>query len=548
MNLAILSVCLSAAAALAAPDTIYHNATVHTANDDAPTAGAIAVEGGRIAAVGPADTVLALADAGTVLVDLGGMTVLPGLIDSHGHMANLGTLQVGVVNLAGTTSYEEVIERVRQRAEETPDGAWIIGRGWDHESWPSKELPDHRNLSDIVPDHPVWLVRVDGHAALANELALRAAGVDETTESPEGGEIIRADNNRPTGTVVNNAKALIERVIPPTAYGDTREQVLAAQRLCLAAGLTGVHDIGVSPRQVELYKDLADSGLLKLRVYAVLHGRDAVPYFERNGILVSDRVTARATKLYMDGAMGSRGAWMLEPYKDRPADDDGDPYTGLTVTDPEFIDFIARHGVEHGYQVCVHAIGDRANRRVLDSFERAGASDARFRVEHAQLLHPDDIPRFGALGVIPSMQPTHCTSDMRWVAARVGEERAGGAYAWRSLIDAGATIAGGSDFPVESHNPFLGFYAAVTRQNLDAQPPGGWRPEQRMTRAETLKSFTLWAAHAAFEEDDKGSLEPGKLADFIVIDRDVMTCDPGDIPGTRVLRTVVGGETVYQVP
>lgn len=545
-TLGILASLLSAVAhASAAPDTIYHNATIYTNNDESPTARAIAIEGDTIAAVGSDREVLALADTATRTVDLGGKTVLPGLIDAHGHLSGLGALRVGILDLAGTTSYEEVIELVRQRAAELPEGSWILGRGWDHESWPSRELPDHRSLSDIVPDHPVWLIRVDGHAGLANERALSEAGIDATTPSPEGGEIIRGENSRPTGVFVDNAESLIERVVPEGARGQTRDQLLAAQRACIEAGLTGVHDMGVPPAQVELYKQLDAEGLLKLRIYAVLPGRDAVRYFERKGTHVSDRLTARATKLYMDGAMGSRGAWMLDPYADRPTDDTGKPYTGLTVTDPEFIDFVAAHGVEHGYQVCVHAIGDRANRRVLDAFEHADASQARFRVEHAQLLHPDDIARFAQLGVIPSMQPTHCTSDMRWVADRVGEKRAGGAYAWRSLIETGVPIAGGSDFPVESHNPFLGFYAAVTRQNLDAQPEGGWHPDQRMTRAEALKSFTLWAAYAAFEEDRKGSLEPGKLADLIVIDRDIMTCPPLDIPQTQVLRTVIGGETVF---
>lgn len=548
-TLGILASLLSAVAhASAAPDTIYHNATIYTNNDESPTARAIAIEGDTIAAVGSDREVLALADTATRTVDLGGKTVLPGLIDAHGHLSGLGALRVGILDLAGTTSYEEVIELVRQRAAELPEGSWILGRGWDHESWPSRELPDHRSLSDIVPDHPVWLIRVDGHAGLANERALSEAGIDATTPSPEGGEIIRGENSRPTGVFVDNAESLIERVVPEGARGQTRDQLLAAQRACIEAGLTGVHDMGVPPAQVELYKQLDAEGLLKLRVYAVLPGRDAVRYFERKGTHVSDRLTARATKLYMDGAMGSRGAWMLDPYADRPTDDTGKPYTGLTVTDPEFIDFVAAHGVEHGYQVCVHAIGDRANRRVLDAFEHADASQARFRVEHAQLLHPDDIARFAQLGVIPSMQPTHCTSDMRWVADRVGEKRAQGAYAWRSLIETGVPIAGGSDFPVESHNPFLGFYAAVTRQNLDAQPEGGWHPDQRMTRAEALKSFTLWAAYAAFEEDRKGSLEPGKLADLIVIDRDIMTCPPLDIPQTQVLRTVIGGETVFVRP
>ena len=529
----------------AAPDLIYHNALFHTANDDFPFAQAIAIEDDRIVAIGDSADLLKLRDTQTQVIDLQGHTVLPGLIDAHGHLAGLGGLEVGMIDLSGTTSYEEIVEIVRARAAELPAGSWLIGHGWDHESWPSKMLPDHQTLSDIVPDHPVWLLRVDGHAGLANEAAMKAADIDADTRNPSGGEIIRADNNRPTGVLVNNAKPFIESVIPISARGSTRDQILAGQRLCLAAGLTGVHDMRVPPAQVDLYKQLDEEGLLKLRVYAALPGRDAVRYFSTNGIYVSDRFTARATKLFMDGAMGSRGAWMLDAYADRPLDEDGNPYTGLSVTDPEFIDFIARNGVENGYQLCVHAIGDRGNRRTLDAFEQAGAQNARFRIEHAQLLSPSDIPRFKSLGVIPSMQPTHCTSDMRWVVDRVGEERSKGAYAWRSLIDTGSIIAGGSDFPVESHNPFLGFYAAITRQNLDAQPEGGWQPDQRMTRMETLKSFTIWAAYAAFEEDQKGSLEIGKLADFIVIDRDVMTCPPADIPATRVLRTVIGGETVF---
>jgi predicted amidohydrolase YtcJ len=529
----------------AAPDLIYYNAQIHTANDNLPLAQAIAIEGDRIIAIGDSIDLLKLRDTQTQVIDLQGQTVLPGLIDAHGHLSALGELQVGTIDLSTTTSYEEVIELVRARAAELPEGTWITGRGWDHESWPSKMLPDHQTLSDIVPDHPVWLLRVDGHAGLANEAAMEEAGIDPDTPNPAGGELIRAENNRPTGVLVNNAKPIVESVIPMSARGLTRDQILAGQRLCLAAGLTGVHDMGVPPAQVDLYKQLDAEGLLKLRVYAALYGRDAVRYFTTNGIYISDRFTVRATKIWMDGAMGSRGAWMLDAYSDRPLDEDGNPYSGLTVTDPEFVDFVARNGVENGYQVFVHAIGDRGNRRTLDAFEKAGAENARFRIEHAQLLSPVDIPRFKSLGVIPSMQPTHCTSDMRWVVDRVGEERAKGAYAWRSLLDTGAIIAGGSDFPVESHNPFLGFYAAITRQNLDAQPEGGWNPDQCMTRAETLKSLTIWAAYAAFEEDQKGTLEVGKLADFIVIDRDIMTCPPADIPATKVLRTVIGGETVF---
>ncbi|MEO1007828.1 MAG: amidohydrolase [Planctomycetota bacterium] len=544
------------AAAFAGPDHIYYNANAYTMDADRPRASAIAIEDGRFIAVGSDAEVLPLADAGTELHDLGGRTVLPGLIDAHAHLAGLGQLETGVVDLAGTTSYAEVIERVRARAATTPDGAWIIGRGWDHESWPvrdgRRELPRHGELSAAAPDHPVWLSRVDGHAALANSAAMDAAGITADTSSPEGGEIIRDEGGLPTGVFVDNAESLVQRAIPASALPSPRETILAAQRMCFAVGLTGVHDMGVHPRTIELYRDMADAGELRLRIYALVSGPYAIRHFEQNDPLIGDVVTARGTKLYVDGAMGSRGAWLLEPYADRPTGPDGEPYAGLAVSDPSLIESVAAHALERGYQVCTHAIGDRANREVLDAYERAAASEdadlptARFRIEHAQLLHPSDIDRFAAMGVIASMQPTHCTSDMRWIDARVGSERARGAYAWASLLRTGAVIAGGSDFPVESHNPFLGLYAAVTRQNLAGSPDGGWLPGERMTREEALRSMTLHAARAEFAEDRRGSIAPGKLADMIVIDTDVMTCEPRGIADARVLRTIVGGEVVFE--
>ncbi len=574
-----LSLALIALVARAAPGQtgrrVYLNATIYTANDDMPTAEGMAVEDGRIVGVGSRREVLQFIDEGVEIVDLGGAVVLPGLIDAHAHMLGLGQMQVGVIDLAGTRSYEEVIERVRARADTVPRGTWILGRGWDHESWPSGELPTHRQLSDAVPEHPVWLARVDGHAALANEAAMQAAGVTGATEAPEGGEILRADDGAATGVFIDLAQPIIESRVPAGARGQDAELILAAQEMCLAAGLTGVHEMGVTPETIEVFKALGEDGSLKIRMYVLVNGGVAMDYFETEGVYVSDTVTVRACKLYMDGALGSRGAWLLEPYTDRAVDRDGEPYVGLALTDPFFVDKVAKHAANNGYQVCTHAIGDAANRRVLDAYEYAQATAIenqpeaddqaddqeegrrlgrgllrarknRFRIEHAQLIDPADIPRFAALGVIPSMQQTHCTTDMRWIEERVGPDRLAGAYAWRSLIDAGVPIAGGSDFPVESHNPFLGFYAAVTRQDLEGEPAGGWTPRERMTRDEALKSFTLWAAYAAFEEDEKGSLEEGKLADFIVIDRDVMTCEALKIPGTRVLRTVIGGETVYE--
>jgi len=558
--LALLAVTIASAACAG---TAYLNANAYTASPDHPRAGAFLVRDGAFAAVGSEAEVRTAMEPGDDVIDLHGRTVLPGLIDAHGHLAGLGALRVGVVDLAGTTSYEQVIERVAARAEQTPEGEWILGRGWDNESWTNptddKRLPDHAELSAAVPDHPVWLARVDGHAALANRAAMDTADISPETRDPDGGELLRDPGGALTGVFVDNAESLVERAIPAGARGDPESMIRAAQDACLAVGLTSVHDMGVHPQSAAMYRELAERGVLKLRVHAACPSAFAVRYFEEHEPYRSDRFSYAAVKAYIDGAMGSRGAWLLEPYADRPVyesgasggDRAGEPYTGLAVQEPAFIELLARHGLEHGYQVFTHAIGDRGNREVLDAYERAAASTgrdlraARFRVEHAQLLAPADIPRFAALGVIASMQPTHFTSDMRWVEDRVGTARAKGAYAWASLLRTGAVIAAGSDFPVESHNPFLGFYAAVTRQNSAGLPEAGWRPEQRMTREETLRSMTLDAAYSVFMEDRVGSIKPGKLADFIVIDRDVMTCEAAEIIGTRVLRTVVGGETVF---
>lgn len=546
----------SVVVAAAEPPTVYLNANIRTMNPAQPRAEAMAARDGILLAVGSSDEVLAAAREGDLeptIVDLRGRTVLPGLIDAHGHMTGLGALAHGVLDLSSARSFDEVVQAVARAAERTPPGEWILGARWDHESWADRALPTHTLLSQRVPHHPVWLRRVDGHAGLANARAMELAGIAPQTPDPPGGEIMRNADGEPTGLLIDNAMHLIEQRIPPEARGRPEDLILKAQELCLAAGLTGVHDAGVSPAEIELYQQLERDGRLKLRIYAMVSAPYAMRWFEEHGIYEGERLTVRAAKLYMDGAMGSRGAWLLEPYSDRPTGPDGTPYTGLAVSTPQFIEEVARHALRHGYQVCTHAIGDRANREVLDAYVRAIQAhvhgtipEHRFRIEHAQLLAPSDIPRFAAWRVIASMQPTHCTSDMRWVEARVGRERAAGAYAWASLLFSGAIIAGGSDFPVESHNPFLGIYAAVTRQDLEGRPEGGWFPRERVLRGDALQMFTRHAAYAAFQEHRLGSLEKGKAADFIVVDRDVMTCPERDIPATRVLRTVIAGETVYQ--
>jgi predicted amidohydrolase YtcJ len=529
------------------PEMICVNGNIHTLDPARPRAEALGVAGDRIVAVGSNAEVRKLMQPQTKVRDLGGGTVLPGLIDAHCHVASLGLFGLGRINLREAGSFGDVVAAIAARVKEVQPGEWILGGRWDHEGWPGRKLPTHRELSEVSPDNPVWLTRVDGHAGLANAAAMRLAGITRDTPDPPGGEIIRDETGEPTGIFVDNAEDLIDRHVD-AEMPDTAALILKAQEMCLSAGLTGVHDAYVVPADVEVYRELADSGRLKLRIYAMVAGHAAIEHFKEHGTLIGDRLTVRAAKLFADGAMGSRGAWLLEPYSDRPTDADGKPYTGLMVTKPEFIRQVAEDGLLNGYQVCTHAIGDRANREVLNAYalalSRRPRRDHRFRIEHAQLVSLEDIPRFAKLGVIPSMQPTHCTSDMRWVYARIGKQRAVGAYAWGKLLRSGVRIPAGSDFPVESHNPFFGIYAAVTRQNHAGEPAGGWQPEDRMTRQEALRAFTLDAAYAAFEEDNKGSLEVGKLADFIVIDRDVMTCELKAILETKVLQTVIGGETV----
>ncbi len=550
VHAAVLGVAASMSNAQPA-DAIYVNATVHTVDDDRPSASAFAVLDGAFLAVGDETSMMAHKGPDTQWVDLNGATVVPGLIDAHAHLSGLGQLELGILDLSWTSSYDQVIDVIKQRAETAPPGEWIIGRGWDHESWPTRTLPHHDALTDAIPDHPVWLARVDGHAALANARAMDLAGVSPESADPEGGEIMRDAEGNLTGVFVDAAEALVNRVIPDSAYPDYAAMLIEGQRLCFEAGLTGMHDMGMSTAESDLLRSLEASGDLKLRVHATIGKRDALEHMHDRLPYVGDRVQIKAIKLYMDGAMGSRGAWLLEPYADRPTDHDGDPWVGLATEDPEFVETVANVCLERGYQLCTHAIGDRANREVLDAYERSLISraaindDHRFRVEHAQLLNPADIPRFAKLNVIPSMQARHATSDMRWVADRVGPVRASGAYAWQSLVNEGSIVANGSDFPVEPHEPLLGFYATITRQNEQGEPAEGWMPNERLSRPDALKSFTIWAAHAAFMEDLVGSITPGKRADFTVLDTDIMACEPKAILDTKILRTVVDGETVF---
>ncbi len=528
-------------------DLIITGARIYTVDDSRPMAEAMAVRDGRIAFIGSARGAMTLRGAGTRVVELQGQTIIPGMIDAHAHLLSLGNA-LRTVDLVGTTSYDEVIARVAARAREVPAGTWILGRGWDQNNWGDTRFPTHEALSRAVPNHPVYMTRVDGHAALVNEAALRAANVAGQATDPDGGRIVRGDDNRPTGVLVDRAMGLVQRAIPAQSPAEMREAVLAAIREANRWGLTGIHDAGVGRQVIDIYEALAREGRFDLRDYVMIASDDATldHYFARGpqSGLYDNRLWIRAIKISADGALGSRGAALLEPYSDEAEN------TGLILASEERIRSVAERALRRGFQLNVHAIGDRANRVVLDAFEQAlgtvPVADHRFRVEHAQILHHADIPRFARLDVIPSMQASHQSSDMYWAGSRVGHSRLLGAYAWRSLLDGGVIIPNGSDFPVEPVNPLISFHSSVTRQDADGWPAGGWFPAQQMTRDEALKSMTIWPATAAFQETLVGSLAPGKLADFVVLDQDIMTVAPERILNTRVLATYLGGRAVYE--
>ena len=534
-------------------DLVITNGRIYTVDNARPEASALAVRGGRVQFVGSDAEAKVLTGPSTLVIDLHGATVIPGIIDAHAHLLSLGnTLQR--VNVAGSKSYAEVINRVQAWAKDVKPGTWIQGRGWDQNLWPTREFPTHEALSRAFPNNPVVLTRIDGHALVANAKAMELAHVTAATVDPSGGRIVRLASGAPSGVFVDNAKDLIERAIPAATRADNRKAILAAVADANRWGLTGIHDAGEDAETIGIYEELAKAGSYKLRNYVMLsdpgepNSPEALrnPYIQRGpqSALYDGHLWIRAIKLYADGALGSRGAALLAPYSDEPSN------SGLLRSKPEHIEAWAETALRSGFQVNVHAIGDRGNRIVLDSFDSAlkkiPKADHRFRIEHAQVVSPEDIPRFARLGVIPSMQSTHQTSDMGWAEARVGPQRIRGAYAWRSLLNTGVVIPNGTDFPVEEVNPLLTFHAAVTRQNPSNLPVGGWYPEQKMTREEALQSITIWPAYAGFQESVLGSLSPGKYADFVVLDRDIMHVPDTEIVGTRVISTWIGGKRVYE--
>ena len=530
-----------------AADLIVTNARIYTVDDARPLADAMTIRGGKVQFVGSTRAAMTLRGPSTRVVDLGGRTVIPGMVDAHGHVDNLG-LALRTVDLTGTTSYDEVVARVSERAKSMQPGQWIVGRGWDQNDWGDTRFPTHEKLTAAVPNNPVYLTRIDGHAGLANAAALKAAGITAQTRDPEGGHIERTSNGAPAGVFVDNAQELLGRVIPRATRDEVKRQVQAAIAEAQKWGLTGVHDAGASAQVLDVYEELGKAGALNFRLYAMISDDSATiaRWFARGPLVggYDNTLWVRSIKLYMDGALGSRGAALLDPYSDNAGT------TGLLVSKPDHVNDVAERALGAGFQVNTHAIGDRGNRIVLDEYEKAfktvPLADHRFRIEHAQIINPDDIPRFASLGVIPSMQASHQTSDMYWAGTRLGSTRVLGAYAWRSLLDRGAIIPNGSDFPVEQVNPLISFHAAFSRQDANDWPPNGWHSEQKMTRDEALRSITLWPAYAAFQESLMGSLAPGKLADFVVLDQDIMRISPEQVLRTQVLATYVGGKPVYE--
>jgi predicted amidohydrolase YtcJ len=532
-------------------EIVFRNGSVFTNDVGHPRAQAVAVRGSRIAAVGADNEVQPLIGPNTRVIDLRGGAVVPALTDAHCHLVGFG-LQLRRVDLRGCTSTVDCAARVAKAATTAGTGEWVLGRGWDQNLFPDKSFPTHASLDAVSSGHPVAVRRVDGHAIWLNELALQRAGITASTKEPSGGRIVHDARGEPTGILVDAAESIVERVIPPAGEQELERAILAAQSAVLAQGLTGVHEMGIDQRTIAVYRRLAANGQLQLRVTAYVSGTDAfgegsssAPVAEglAHGPDVSSaevRFALRGIKLYADGALGSRGAALLAPYSDDPGN------SGLVVTSTEALALAARKALASGFQVAVHAIGDAANRSVLDAYTRAGVSStARFRIEHAQVVAPDDIPRFAQLGVIASMQPTHATSDMPWAEARLGKGRLAGAYAWQRFLAAHVHVPFGSDFPVESSDPRLGLFAAITRTDTDGKPAGGWLPDQRVTLDEAIRGFSAEAAYAAFQEDWRGHARVGDVADLTVFRRP-LDGDPKEILSNGVMFTVVNGTVVFE--
>lgn len=544
-------------------DLVIKGGTIYTVEPGSPTVEAVAVVGDSIVYAGDLKGLTVYEGELTKLIDLQGKTMTPGFIEGHGHFMGLGYNELNL-DLMNITSYEEMVEKVKEAVAKAQPGQWIVGRGWHQDKWTKKPeklvkgFQTHELLSEVSPDNPVYLRHASGHAGFANAKAMQIAGVNQlsiekldTELGEEGGEIILDELGNPTGLFNERAQSLITSHIPENTAETDAQALELAIAASLRSGITSFHDAGVSRENIELFRKFRAEGKLNTRLYVMLTGFDSELLYEwfRKGpeIDSSHWLTIRAIKLNCDGALGSRGAWLLEPYSDRP------DFQGMATLSMDTVLKISKEGLKYGFQICSHAIGDRANREILDRYELAfgenptQAVNHRYRIEHAQHLSPLDIPRFGKLGVIAAMQAIHLSSDRPWAMDRLGEKRIKeGAYMWQSLLESGAVIVNGTDVPVEPISPIASFFASVTRQTLKGEPVGGFEPEEKMTREQALRSYTLDAAFGAFEESIKGSIKPGKLADFTVFTKDLMTVPDSEILTTEVALTIVGGKVLYE--
>ena len=553
-SFAIFALSLIVRADVRNADLVLLNGTVYTVDEQQPTAEAIAVNGDRIVFVGSTADARNLIRNDTRVIDLDGRTVVPGLTDAHCHIFGIGERELNL-NLEGTCTREDFLARVKERVATTAPGKWVTGRGWIETFWDPPAFPTAADLDAIAPKNPVYLTRADGHAAVVNSAALRIANLTAETPNPFGGEILKDKNTGvPTGMLVDHAKQLAAKHIPLPSLMDKEQAFSLGTQRSVELGWCQVHNAGSDLEDVKVMRKLLDAGKVKLRIYNAVSapGKPAERLFADGAVIgaYGGRFTQRAIKCYADGALGSRGAALLEKYADAET-------SGFMTNKAEDLRSLFRQALRRGIQVETHAIGDRANRTVLDLYEEVfkevkpnerKVREPRWRIEHAQILSGEDIPRFGRLGVIPSMQPSHAISDLFFAPARLGAQRLSGAYAWQSLLESGAIIPGGSDAPVERGEPMIEFYAAVARKSQDGFTGEGWHPEQAVSREQALKMFTSWPAYAAFEEKDKGSIEVGKLADLTVFSADIMKIPQPELLQTRCVMTVIGGEVVFEVP
>jgi predicted amidohydrolase YtcJ len=519
-------------------DMLVKNALVYTVDSNFTTANAFVVNAGKIIAVGNADTLEQKYTAREV-IDAGGKTVYPGFIDAHSHFYSYG-LSLQEVKLENTNSWQEIVDSVNSYSRKNPEG-WIIGRGWDQNKWKIKDFPNKAKLDSIFPVRPVMLTRIDGHAVLVNQAALNIAGIKPGQTIP-GGKI-ETINGKLTGLLVDNAMALIRRKIPAPTDTVIQSAFLDAQSNCFAVGLTTVEDCGLPYTMVNTIAQLQHKGALKMRMYVMLSDSpENYDYLFKRGVYKTPGLDVRAFKMYADGALGSRGACLLQPYSDQKN------WRGFLLSSQQHFMDVAKKLAGKGFQLCTHAIGDSANRVILKIYASVlkGKNDRRWRIEHAQVLSPDDIKLFGEYSIIPSVQPTHATSDMYWAGMRLGKKRLKSSYAYKQLLEQNGWLPLGTDFPVENINPMYTFYAAVERKDLKGYPKSGFQPENALTREQALRGITIWAAKANFEEKEKGSIEPGKYADFVILDNDIMKTDGAALPNVKVLKTYVNGEKVYE--